>query len=49
MYAAYLGDAELTEALLKAGADPAVENDYGTTAIQEAAIIGANEVMAPAA
>src|SRR5688572_22099206 len=40
MYAAHNGDLELVQALIKAGANVKLRNQFGTSAITEAAIIG---------
>lgn len=45
MYAAYLGEPALVQALLEAGADPTARNDYGATAIGEAAFRGHTDII----
>lgn len=45
LYAAYLGDLELTEQLLDKGADPGLANEYGAFPLSEAAMQGSAEVV----
>ena len=45
MWAAHNGDAGLTAALLKAGADPKAVNAFGATPMREAVTTGSTEVM----
>src|SRR5690554_2047923 len=44
-WAVHHDDAKLVEALLQAGADPTVANDYGATPMSEAAVVGNVEVI----
>src|SRR5689334_3689935 len=45
LYAAYQGDVELVKALLDAGADPNLRNEYGAFPLSEAAQINAHEIV----
>ena len=40
MWAAYYDDVELVRRLIEAGADVSAQNDFGTSALAEASIIG---------
>lgn len=44
-WAAYQQDAELVRALLKAGAKPAVQNQFGSTPLMEAATVGHTQII----
>jgi ankyrin repeat protein len=49
MYAAANGDLELVRALIKAGANVKLKNQFGTSALTEAAIIGREAAIDPSA